>query len=379
MPNPNAIIAQEIRFDPPLDRSPGELLEAEGGLTLELDRGRRITLDAKDPRSVGFAEILDGLRVLRRPVYLEIDPATSAITRLVIPSVGRVIGIESREPGMLHVQLDGSHAVHRLRLDSLDGPDLERQLRDAFDRERLVILIEDDAHEIFDLRDYRPGPDDRPLPPFPKPRPEFWPIRLVRKWLRVIWWWPYWPWWWFWGVSMKHAQWLFDQMRATNCDPLTASAPCIPFMYPDDGCWARANEMCRLMGIMGESPRKVWITRGPTKDLKAATRNHPQCFIEWYWHVAPTILVRGPWFFQVRRMVIDPSLTIGPVTKDAWRLVMQDAAASLQDTDAGQYYYNSPGSTDPTYSLTNADLQTHRLLLKARSLQIGPPPYANCP
>ena len=56
---------------------------------------------------------------------------------------------------------------------------------------------------------------------------------------------------------------------------------------------------------------------------------------------------------------------------------MQDAAATLVDTDASQYSYG--GGTDPTYSQTNIDLQTHRLLLKARSLQIGPPPYANCP
>jgi hypothetical protein len=380
MPNPDAIVARTIRFDPPLDRTPAEQLAADGGLTVELDGERRVPLDPRDPRSVGFVEILDGLRELRRPVYLDVDPVSGAITRLVIPLVGHVVRVDSSEPGFLGIELTGSQAVHRLRLGTPDAPDLERRIRDALDRKRPLIVIEDDSHLIFDLRDYTPGPDDGPLPPFPAPIPElFWPLQLIRRWLLIIWWWPYWPWWWFWVVSMTHARWVFDQMKATNCAPLTASAPCIPFMYPDNGCWARANEMCRLMAVMGEPSRKVWITRSPAKPLHASTRNHPQCFIEWYWHVAPTILVRGPWFFQLRRMVIDPSLATGPITKDQWRLTMQDAAASLQDTDAAQYSYMSPGSTDPTYAQTNADLQTHRLLLKARSLQIGPPPYANCP
>lgn len=378
MPHPDAIVSSRIQFDPPLDRPSADLLVAEGGLTVVLDGERRAVLDPQDPRSVGFVEILDGLRELRRPVYLEIDPATSTIARLAIPLIGYVVGVRTTEAGSLEVQLDSSHAVHRLPLGGPDSVDLERRLREALDRKRPIVLVDDDAHAILDIRDFVPGPDGGPLPPFPKPKVElFRPVALILKWLRVIWWWPYWPWWWFYVVSMKRAQWIFDDMRATNCDPLTALAPCIPFMYPDNGCWARANEMCRLMSAMGETSRKVWITRSPAKPLHAATRNHPQCFIEWYWHVAPTILVRGPWFLQIRRKVIDPSLASGPLTRDAWRLVMQDGAASLLDTDASQYGYG--GGTDPTYSQTNTDLQTHRLLLKARSLQIGPPPYANCP
>ena len=52
---------------------------------------------------------------------------------------------------------------------------------------------------------------------------------------------------------------IFNAMAATSCDPLTVPVPCIPFRYPDDGCWARASEMCRLMIAMGRSPGKVWI------------------------------------------------------------------------------------------------------------------------
>jgi hypothetical protein len=376
MPNRNAIVSKGIRFDPQLDRAPAEMLEGEGGLSVVFDGERRAVLDAKDPRSVGFVEILDSLRELHRPVYLEIDPATSAITRLAIPLVGHVVDLRPDESGVLQVGLDTSHAVHRLSLGGPEAVELQRRLRDALDTRRPIILVDDDAHEILEIREFVPGPDDEPLPPFPE-KPEFWRVPLIWSWLHVIWWWPYWPWWWVYAVSMNRAQGFFDAMQATNCEPLTASAPCIPFMYPDNGCWARANEMCRLMAAMGETSRKVWITRSPAKPLHGVTRNHPQCFIEWRWHVAPTILVRSSWFFPLRRMVVDPSLATGPLTKDDWRLVMQDSTASLVDSDASQYQYYD--GTDPTFSQTNTDLQVFRLALKARSLLIGPPPYAACP
>ena len=380
MPNENALISSRIQFDPPFEGDPADALRREGGLSVVLTDDRRVSLDPNDGRSVGFVEILDRLRQLRRPVYLELDPATNTIARLEIPRIGHVIGLGTTVPGALDIELDTSHAIHRLRLGGPDAADIETTLREALETRGLVLLVDDGTGGILDLRAFTPGPDDGPLPPFPEPKLPKFPVPildLLWRILRKVWWWPYWPWWWFWTVSMKRAQGIFDAMRATNCAPLTATAPCIPFMLPDNGCWARANEMCRLMSAMGEASRKVWITHSSGHVLHAATRNHPQCFIEWSWHVAPTIAVRGPWFWQIRRMVIDPSLTTGPLTESNWKQLMQDTGATLVDTDASQYWPS--GGTDPTYSQTNTDLESHRLWLKARSLQSGPPPYANCP
>ena len=80
MPNPNAVISTVVRLEPPLDRPAEEVLR-EGGLSVELEGERRIGLDPADPRSVGFARILDELSRQRLPVYLEVDPATSTLTR----------------------------------------------------------------------------------------------------------------------------------------------------------------------------------------------------------------------------------------------------------------------------------------------------------
>ena len=119
MPNPNAIVSRHIRLQSPPQRTAAEAVRAEGGLSVELDDGRRVRLDPENPRSAGLAQVLDGLAELGRPVYLEVDPATEAVVRLLIPLVGRVNGLTPVEAG-LEVGFDPSHARHLLRRDAPD-------------------------------------------------------------------------------------------------------------------------------------------------------------------------------------------------------------------------------------------------------------------
>jgi hypothetical protein len=125
---------------------------------------------------------------------------------------------------------------------------------------------------------------------------------------------------------------------------------------------------------MGLSPNKVWIQG----TLHVNTRNNPQCFVNWGWHVAPTLCVRGPGWFQTQDMVIDPSLFTTPVDEPTWKGVQGDPSATLTPSDGSIYYYWGY-ETDPTYSKTNFQLNKYRLKLQARAVQYGPPPYANCP
>jgi hypothetical protein len=76
-------------------------------------------------------------------------------------------------------------------------------------------------------------------------------------------------------------------------------------------------------------------------------------------------------------MVIDPSLFTTPVSEGTWKGVQGDPGATLTHTDASVFWHG--GGTDPTYSSSNAILAQYRLALQARSIQVGPPPYANCP
>src|SRR5215207_8986701 len=96
MPNQNGIISTTIRLEPPLDRPPAEALQREGGVSVVLE-DRRARLDPADARSAGFAEVLDGLSKLGRPVYVEVDPATDAVTRVLVPLVSRVVGVTEAE------------------------------------------------------------------------------------------------------------------------------------------------------------------------------------------------------------------------------------------------------------------------------------------
>ena len=378
MPNPNGILARTIRLEPPLERSPEELLRELGSITVVLDGERRVRLDAADPRAAGFARVLDGLRAARLPVYVEVDAGGETITRTLVPLTVRVLEVRP-QPDVFEVFVEPSQARHVLRRDNPDAADLERQLTVSRAAARPILLIEDDAHDILDVRAFTPGPNDGTLPPFPPlPRPEppprlWWPLVLTGRlvaWIRL------WICWWRCPSAAK-AQEVFDTLAATTCNPSTVPPPCIPFLYPDDGCWARAHEMCRLMIAMGLRPRKVWIDSAYPHHLHVATRNNPTCSVDWGWHVAPTLCVRGQWFWRTQRMVLDPALFTTPVTEATWKGIQGDPTAALTDTSADQFWHG--GGTDPSYVASNSILAQYRLALLNRSVQFGPPPYANCP
>jgi hypothetical protein len=381
MPKKNALVSTFVRFDAKPEQLTAQALRASPELTFELEGGTHVRLDPENPRSLAYARVLAGLSQQGLPVYLELDEESSFVTHLLIPHVTRVAQITESSDGSLEVLLEFSSARHRLPKASPDFAQFAEQLREAIRLATPLLLTEDDAHEILDLRAYKPSPDgpEVPLPPFPRQPPKIPKIELKPKsWLKEllirIWYWCWWPWWWF-GckcISLTKAQQAFDAMNATSCDPTTVPAPCIPFLYPDDGCWGRAHEMCRLMIAMGLSPKKVWIQGS----LHVVSANKPDCNVYWGWHVAPTLCVRTS-LFRTKTMVIDPALFPNPVDISTWKGKQGDPGAVLTESEAEIFYLFS-NSTDPTYSQTNTVLSTYRLYLQNRTIQYGPPPYAAC-
>jgi Glutaminase len=379
MAKPNVIVGRVSAVDVALAGEPAGRDRAEDGAWVEFEGQGRARLDPNDARSAGFAQVLRGLQKESLPAYVEVDPATSAITRLLLPLVTRVDAVRKTSAG-LELDLAASHARHVVPRDSVDFDELARELEESRRARAAVLVTEDERHQIIDVRPYQPD-DEGQLPPFPEPLPRQFQRPLPWLWQVVlrVWWWPWWPWCWFWWwfacLRPTRAQELFDAMAARTCDPLTVPIPCIPFLYPDDGCWARAHEMSRLMILMGTTPNKVWI-RASTF-LHVNTRNNPACYVDWGWHVAPTVCVRGSFPFS-QRMVIDPSLFTTPVTVPAWKNIQNDPGASLTFTSWIQYWPTA-GTTDPTFSDTNMRLAIYRLALQNRSVSFGPPPYAACP
>ncbi|HEY5029613.1 MAG TPA: protein-glutamine glutaminase family protein [Candidatus Angelobacter sp.] len=371
MPNLNAIVGRIVATDPHIEKLSGVeffrlnpngvSIGFEGGVTARLFPGER---------AAGMLEILEQLRQMRLPVYLEVNPQTRGITRLLIPLLTRVLAIEpAARMGLpaaqsdFGVDLEASHARHLLKASHPDFADSLEMLRAGLATKKPLIVTETDDHEIIDVRADPLGPAlPEPAPPEKIKARTSWFRRFCRRWFCCLC-----------CVSPRRASQLFALCSATTCNPLTVPAPCIPFLYPDDGCWARAHEMCRLMIAAGAKPRKVWIDG----HLHTLTRNNPQCFVNWGWHVAPTICVRHR-FFRAELMVIDPSLFTTPVTETTWKSVQGDPNATLTNTAATVYWRNVI-PTDPNYVDTNIRLQYYRLQLKNRSLAVGAPPYANCP
>jgi hypothetical protein len=117
-------------------------------------------------------------------------------------------------------------------------------------------------------------------------------------------------------LTPKQAQAAFERMAAQED---------IAFTYPQDGCYSRAHLMCQRLRALGYLPGKVWaFAHG--ENLHARTINDPRGFIEWNWHVAPTLKVRTP--AGPRDLVIDPSLCTRPVTPEEWRDLMKKSPTS---------------------------------------------------
>jgi hypothetical protein len=163
--------------------------------------------------------------------------------------------------------------------------------------------------------------------------------------------------------------------QASQLFALVLAQPQIPFTYPDDGCWARAHEMCRIFISNQVQPGKVWIYG----NLGVLTKNSPTCLVAWGYHVAPILQVARD-ANTTDTVVIDPSMFTAPVAEGTWKGAMQDVNATLVETDASVFQRRSDGTVmfDPNYSLTQADLRDYRRMLLARIAEDGPPPY-NCP
>jgi hypothetical protein len=353
MPNPNAIVDLIQRLDPApaaakATRSPLVTVHFQAGATAQLDTARA--------RAADMIDLLDDLRTQNAPVYIEIDPATQSVKQLLLPRVAVVAQTAAAPVGTRHeVTLEEAHA--RYYLDTAN-PDYRQMLADlqrsAQKRSTVLVTYALDRPEIIDVRSV-PKTMAGARPPTPAGNPAA-PAAAV-------------------SVTPAEAQQMFDLVSAQSCAPASPVATCIPFLFPRDGCWGRAHEMCRLIGNAGHAARKVWNFGA----LSVQTKNDPSCTVYWGWHVAPTLLVDTGSRSEVR--VIDPSMFTAPVPQGTWVSGQNDAGSRVKDTDADVFWRNESGSSvtyDPTYANTNTVLTRYRNELRTRTIMHGPPPYP-CP
>lgn len=321
-------------------------------MTINFDGERFGHLDLKIPLSAIWAKIIERLKASNRHVYVEIDPDTSTITQLHIPEVSKVVDISPDEGGNMLVHLAPSAAAHYLLRTNPNFDSLLTALQSAkASNSDLLTTTNFENRELLDVRPFVRTPQNNPPGPIPDDPP----------------------------VTEARALELFNMMKSRTCDPVTPVAPCITFLYPDDGCYARAHEMCRLMLAEGEVPGKIWIYADSDTNLHVETSNNPSCSVNWWYHVAPTLLVTTAGGDVTK--VIDPSLFDAPVTPAAWQAITNDPGSTLEYSDCSIFFKGRSdpvGMTDADYSQTNSALHDMRDNLEIRCATYGPPPY-QCP
>jgi len=170
--------------------------------------------------------------------------------------------------------------------------------------------------------------------------------------------------------------------RLKELHKILGMQPHIPFAFPKNGCWARAEAMCQmLIGFLGINQRlvsKIWIScsTGSAPCLEVKTAVNPDCKVNWFWHVAPLVEGESSYF------VMDPALSDRPITRAAWRSLMSvtDATAMFQYSTWERWGFLNKYDIDaePKSAELKEDLAKYRNDLSIQILTNGPIPYAKC-
>lgn len=165
------------------------------------------------------------------------------------------------------------------------------------------------------------------------------------------------------ALTPAEAQAWFDKFKARTD---------IPWNYPDDCCYTRAHVMAQALEAGGVTRGKAWnYATSASGPLHVGTPNSPAGFVEWGYHVAPTVPVLGA-NGTVSLMVLDPSIASGPITPQAWAALQGRAGSALVLTDAAPYYRNVAGrvASTPDAAKVNSTFDDHRA---ARAANFPPP------
>lgn len=149
---------------------------------------------------------------------------------------------------------------------------------------------------------------------------------------------------WRWGNNVRRGSWKASVQtpdargdgqtspigltRARQVFRTMAAQSDIAFRFPRDGCYARAHLMIQRMQPEGLAPMRVWSFAHPDR-LHVRTANDPRAYVEWTYHVAPLLKVRGS-NGLIYDMVIDPSMFKEPVTVTTWKNAQKRSPSSSE-------------------------------------------------
>jgi hypothetical protein len=132
----------------------------------------------------------------------------------------------------------------------------------------------------------------------------------------------------------------------------------LTWLYPDDGCYARAEMAKRkLVEHKQVAPQKIFVFG----DLSAATKNTLNGRVTWWYHVAVVYRVGQTVY------VFDPSIEPQhPLTLDDWNLAVGGAQTSVQ------YSICAAGTFDPTSNCIKPTDETENEVLSEQNSFLRP-------
>lgn len=307
--------------------------------------------------------LLDKLKSIDAPVYVELSDDDSLVVAASIPVIGTVTDATVLSSNDVAVTVDSSASVFTIRADAEDRDGLLDRVQKSKAtaspiaivrgiRGQDVRLIQDPPAPIGESQEIDPPAIHDGAAPAP---------------------------------SLEVLNAFVANLSATEACHLPPHGVCIPFMYVMDGCWARAHKTCELLLQAHILARKVWVYSQPGRQLGAQTPFHPSCFVHWNFHVAPLVEVVG-----IGDHVIDLSLFADrAVPLQEWIDAMGVPQPLMQMTDASIYRNAPPGQgrrenrtlEHQVLSENDRDLLLYAEELLQLSLDDeGPagPPYAAC-
>jgi hypothetical protein len=136
-------------------------------------------------------------------------------------------------------------------------------------------------------------------------------------------------------VSPTEAARIFTVMSGLTFTDATGAQSPVPFHYPVDGCYARAQMMASVLTRAGFASERVFATSSvpgsPLEIPNQYSEDQPggaPPVTRWFYHVAPIIQVRTAGGIQ--QHVIDPSTQGGPVPIETWLAAMSVPPGSYQ-------------------------------------------------
>lgn len=313
-------------------------------------------LDSEDPDFAHRSQMLTELHRVGLPVYVE--QVNGIIKTLHMPLRGHVLDVFRDPADGITFDLDNSARSFAFRLDTSLHRRWMKIIQHAQLTGELVAVTENADGDVQDVRPWRTPP--APVPPAAltiESAPQAAPFRPV-TWRRV--------------------QQMFDLVAGKTCCPQAPAQSCIPFLFPDDGCHARAHEMCRLITHAGEEPAKIWnFCRDRNHPLVFQTPTAVNCEVKWRFHVAVTLQVKESEAKPPYTVVIDPALSKEPITVVHWQRILGDMGSCLLHTSAVPYLAPFPKkvTSDEDHAQTEQELAYYRQQLINRVYAQGPPPY----